>query len=55
MSLEEALREPERRIILKALRANHWNRSRTAEQLGIDRTTLYKRMKLLGISSADAA
>ena len=55
MSLEEALREPERRIILKALRANHWNRSRTAEQLGIDRTALYKRMKLLGISSADAA
>jgi DNA-binding NtrC family response regulator len=53
--LEDALREPERQILLKALRANHWNRSRTAEQLGIDRTTLYKKMKQLGISGADAA
>jgi DNA-binding NtrC family response regulator len=54
-TLEEALRAPEREIILRALRANQWNRSRTADQLGIDRTTLYKKMKTLGIRSADAA
>ncbi|MBL9119724.1 MAG: sigma-54-dependent Fis family transcriptional regulator [Phycisphaerae bacterium] len=55
IKLEDALREPERQILLRALKANHWNRSRAAEQLGIDRTTLYKKMKQLGISSADAA
>lgn len=53
MALEEALREPERRIILRALKANHWNRQKTAEQLAINRTTLYKKMKLLGIEGGD--
>ncbi len=47
--LDLALQEPEKRIILKALRANSWNRQVTAEQLGINRTTLYKKMKSLGI------
>lgn len=49
MPLEEALREPERRILLKALRANNWNRQATADQLGINRTTLYKKIKQLGL------
>lgn len=53
MPLAEALLEPERRIILRALDANQWNRSATADQLGINRTTLYKKMKSLGISGAD--
>ncbi len=44
-----ALEEPERRILLRALRANQWNRQATADQLGINRTTLYKKMKSLGI------
>ncbi|RMH28813.1 MAG: sigma-54-dependent Fis family transcriptional regulator [Planctomycetota bacterium] len=47
--LAEALLEPERRIILKALRANGWNRQETARQLSINRTTLYKKMKQLGL------
>ncbi|MFN0131673.1 MAG: sigma-54-dependent transcriptional regulator [Phycisphaerales bacterium] len=47
--LEDALREPERRILLRALVANNWNRQRTADQLRINRTTLYKKMKSLGI------
>jgi len=50
-SLEEALRAPERRIILAALRANLWNRQKTAAVLGINRTTLYKRMKLLELDA----
>lgn len=54
ITLDEALREPERRIILKALEANEWNRTVTAEQLGINRTTLYKKMKALGIDRACA-
>jgi DNA-binding NtrC family response regulator len=53
MPLDEALREPERRILLRALRANDWNRQRTAEQLNINRTTLYKKMKLYGISGEE--
>lgn len=48
-TLKEALAEPERRIILGVLQANDWNRNATAEQLGINRTTLYKKMKRLGL------
>jgi DNA-binding NtrC family response regulator len=54
MHLDEALREPERRILLRALKANGWNRVKTAEQLGINRTTLYKRLKALGIDAPEA-
>ena len=49
MSLKEALEEPEKRILEAALRANGWNRQLTAEQLGINRTTLYKKMKRHGL------
>jgi transcriptional regulator of acetoin/glycerol metabolism len=49
MPLIEALKAPERRILLRALEANDWNRQRTAEQLDINRTTLYKKMKTFGI------
>ncbi len=48
-ALEDALREPEKLILLRALKANHWNRQKTAEDLRINRTTLYKKMKSLGI------
>lgn len=44
-TLKEALEEPEKRVIEAALRANGWNRQLTAEMLGINRTTLYKKMK----------
>jgi DNA-binding NtrC family response regulator len=47
--LRGALAEPERQIILKTLHDHHWNRSATAEKLGINRTTLYKKMKRLGL------
>jgi transcriptional regulator of acetoin/glycerol metabolism len=40
---------PERQIILDALESNGWNRQNTAELLGINRTTLYKKMKKFGI------
>jgi len=48
-SLKEALSNPERQIILEVLESNHWNRHATAEALGINRTTLYKKMKRLGL------
>lgn len=47
--LDAALAEPEKRILLKALRANEWNRQATADQLEINRTTLYKKMKQYGL------
>jgi DNA-binding NtrC family response regulator len=45
MPLEQAMKEPERRILRAALEANDWNRQETARQLGINRTTLYKKIK----------
>jgi len=48
-SLREALEEPERQIILDALRMFQWNRAATADALEINRTTLYKKMKRLGL------
>ncbi len=44
-NLKTALVVPERHIILDALEANGWNRQNTAKMLGINRTTLYKKMK----------
>ena len=53
-SLKEALEGPERQIILDVLKSNNWNRNATAEALGINRTTLYKKMKRLGLDDADS-
>jgi DNA-binding NtrC family response regulator len=50
-TLKEALEGPERQIILQCLRENNWNRNETADQLGINRTTLYKKMKKLGLEN----
>ncbi len=49
MTLKEALEGPERQIIYQVLKENNWNRNATAEQLGINRTTLYKKMKKLDL------
>lgn len=48
--LKQALGGPERQIILETLLANNWNRNATADALGINRTTLYKKMKRLGLN-----
>jgi DNA-binding NtrC family response regulator len=50
-SLRDALEGPERQIILEVLRINNFSRNLTAEQLGINRTTLYKKMKRLGLDA----
>ncbi len=44
-TLAQALEAQERRVILAALNANNWNRNQTAAQLGINRTTLYKKIR----------
>jgi len=47
--LKDAIEGPEKQILLAALKANQWNRQVTAEQLDINRTTLYKKMKRYGL------
>ncbi len=54
-TLKEALEGPERQIIREVLEANNWNRHVTAESLGINRTTLYKKMKRLGLQEPQHA
>jgi len=51
MTLRDAMEAPERRVIEAALRANAYNRQRTARKLGINRTTLYKKMKHHGLET----
>ena len=42
----------EKQTILEALMRNQWNRQRAARELGMDRTTLWRKMKRMGIQSA---
>ena len=53
--LKEALEEPEKQIIVQALRALNWNRQETARVLDINRTTLYKKMKKYGLLMEEPA
>ena len=48
--LKSALASPEKQLIIEALETHGWNRQETADSLGINRTTLYKKMKKFGIS-----
>ena len=52
--LKQALEGPEKAVIESALRANGWNRQLTADQLEINRTTLYKKMKRYGLDADPA-
>ncbi len=49
----EAKEAFEKTLILKHLQDNNWNIVKTAQSLGLERTTLYKKMKSLGISSEE--
>jgi transcriptional regulator with PAS, ATPase and Fis domain len=49
LNLKEALKTPERDLILKTLESAKGNKSETAQILGINRTTLYKKMLKLGL------
>ncbi len=49
MSLDDALREPERMILQAALTRHNGNRQATAAELQINRTTLYKKMLKHGL------
>lgn len=51
-SLKNALEVPERQLILDALARHGWCRHAAARELGINRTSLYKKFKRLGIDVA---
>ena len=51
-SLKIALADPERQLIIDALDRHGWRRDAAARSLGINRTTLYKKIKRLGMDLA---
>lgn len=50
--LKDALKMPERELILKVLAEVRWNRSEAAKRLGIHRSTLYHKIRQLGIDAS---
>jgi len=50
MRLKDRMREVEKAAILEALERNKWHMTRAAEELGLERSHLYKKMKAHGIS-----
>ena len=54
-TLAEALAAAERRVLLAALEEHGWSRGRTAARLGIDRTTLYKKIKRFALDRPGVA
>jgi PAS domain S-box-containing protein len=49
----DLLGEYEKELILNALRRNDWNRLQTAKELGIHKTTLFRKIRKLGITLPD--
>jgi DNA-binding NtrC family response regulator len=49
LKLKDALRSPEKNLIVKVLESVNWRRNEAAMILGINRTTLYKKMHSLGL------
>jgi DNA-binding NtrC family response regulator len=49
LDLRRALEEPERLLIERALARNRGNRQRTAQMLGVNRTTLFNKMRKYGL------
>jgi DNA-binding NtrC family response regulator len=46
------LADPERQLILEALERHGWRRDAAAKALGINRTSLYKKIRRLGMNLA---
>ena len=52
--LKEMLGDPEKKLILKTLKECHWNRKKAAALLGINRTTLYNKMRKYNLAEEGA-
>ena len=53
MSYKEAMQQYEKDLIEARLKANEWNVSQTAKDLGLERSHLYKKMRALGIEKPE--
>ena len=51
-SLKKILEQPERDLIISVLEECNWNRNKAAASLGVNRTTLYNKMKKYNILSS---
>ncbi|MFC1631404.1 sigma-54-dependent transcriptional regulator [Candidatus Omnitrophota bacterium] len=49
-SLKDALKEPEKIYILKVLKEAGWNKKQAAKKLGVNRTTLYNKLRKYNIN-----
>ncbi|WP_300670116.1 sigma-54 dependent transcriptional regulator [Desulfoluna sp.] len=49
-TLQDALLRYEKKILLEALENNRWHKAMTAQELGISRKTLFRKMKACGIA-----
>jgi two-component system response regulator AtoC len=49
-SLKDMIEDVEKRVILQVLNENNWNKSRTAEALGLSRQGLLKKIARLGLT-----
>ena len=50
MTTAASLEDLERSFLVAALRDNNWNRLATAKQLGIHKTTLFRKIRALGLT-----
>ena len=50
---DKVIAEIEKRAIEEALIRNDWRRLATASELGIDKTTLWRKMKRYGLQAPD--
>ena len=55
LKLKDALKSPEKDLIVKALEAVKWNRTEAAKVLGVNRTTLYKKMQKFELSKENVS
>ena len=49
----DLLGEYEKELIINALQRNQWNRLKAAQELGIHKTTLFRKVRKLGIDLPD--
>ena len=54
-SLQEARSAYEREFVLRKLEENHWNMTKAAQSLGLERSHLYRKMRSLGIAPSKAS
>jgi DNA-binding NtrC family response regulator len=53
LPLQEARRRFERDMIRQALERNNWNVSRAADELGLERTNLHKKLRVYGLTKGE--